>query len=238
MTQPESTIYSYSRLFRKVIPSDSLKAFIKNAQEQVFDGGAEFFAPDSDPLVYAVDSLRVTQFERRVRAGTYVAELGRMHTYVTAPEHVTTRRVKQQYGTFHNKKTSKKNDLWGTLKDVEDKYELGENGLFVRANDIVDSTKTDYEHQGTELALEIEAGEVADMLDEQTALITVAAMRTKAGQHLPKPAEPDNPRLIPFMHGRFVSDEAREKFVGLLRPELPVYDVGLRHISKTYQDNS
>ena len=238
MTQPESTIYSYSRLFRKVIPSDSLKAFIKNAHEQVFDGGAEFFEPDSDPLVYAVDSLRITQFERRVQAGTYVAELGRMHTYVTSPVHVTTRRVKQQYGPSHDKKTSKKNPLWGILKDVEDQYDLNENGLFVRANNIVDSTKSDYAHLGAELALEIEEGEVADMLDEQTALITIAAMRTNAGQHLPRPTETDNPRLIPFMHGRFMSPEAREKFIDLLRPELPVYDVGLRPISKTIQDNS
>lgn len=237
MTQPESTIYSYSRFLRKVIPSDSLRAFIKNANEQLFDGGLACFEEEPSPLVYAADSLRVTQFERRVRAGSYVAELDKMHKYVASSVRVTTKRVRQQYGTFHNKKTSRKNPLWEALKDIEAEH-VDEKGLFVRANSIVDCTREDYAHLGTELALKIEDGEVARMLDAQTELIVGTAMKTNAGQRLPQPAEADNPRLIPFMHGRFVSPDAREEFVELLVPELPVYDIGLRHITKTFADNS
>lgn len=238
MTQPESTKYSYSRLFREVIPSDSLKAFIKNATEQTFDSSSKHFEKDSSPLVYAAESLRATQFERRVRAGTYVAELARMHDYVASPVHITTRPVRQPYGAVHNRKTRRKNPLWEALKEVEADYGVSEGGLFVRANEIVDCTKEDYAHLGTELALEIEDGEVARMLDAQTALITEAAMRTNAGQRIPRPAEPDNPRLIPFMHGKFVSPEAGEEFKELLQPELPVYEMRLGHIAKRFQDNS
>lgn len=238
MTQPDSTKYSYSRLFREVIPSDSLKAFIKNVTELVFDGGSSSFEKGSSPLVYAAESLRVTQFERRVRAGTYAAELGRMHEYVASPVHVTTRPVRQQYGALHHRKTRRKNILWEALKEVEANYGISEGGLFVRANEIVDCTREDYAHLGTELALEIEDGDVARMLDEQTVLITEAAMRTNAGQRIPRPTEPDNPRQIPFMHGKFVSPDACEEFKELLQPELPVYEVGLGHIAKRLQDNS
>jgi hypothetical protein len=204
----------------------------------MFDRGAECFEETPSPLVYAAESLRITQFERRVKASTYVAELSRMHEYVASPVHVTTRRVRQQYGALHNRKTSRKNPLWPALKEIEDKYQIGESGLYVRANDIVDCTKEDYEHLGTELALHIEDGEVAQMLDEQTALIIEAAMRTNAGQRLPRPKEADNPRLIPFMHGKFKTPAALEEFKDLLKPELPVYDIGLRHIAKRLQDNS
>lgn len=232
MTQPESNEYSYSRLFRKVIPSDSLRELIKAAADYTLGDGAGCFEAGTTPLVYAVDSLRVTQFERRVQAGTYIAELRRMHEYVASPVHITTKRVRQPYGASHPRKTARRNALWDALSEAEDAYKADDSGLYVRASRMVDCTKEDYAHLGTELALEIEDGEVARMLNEQTELITDAAMRTMAGKRLPRPKEPDNPRLIPIMHGQFKSLHAYEEFVEELQPELPVYEIGLGPIAK------
>lgn len=221
----ESCRFSYSRVSREIIPSDSLVGFLKEAGAKAdsFEG----FKPGTKPVVFAAESLWLTLFERRVQAGTHVSELFKLDVYLTSPELVTTERVRQRPGgPLKTVKKLRKNPLHAALKDAEAGHVDNRGILYVAADKIVEATKEDYGHLGTELALHIADSDAASVLDLQSQLINDAASRTHAGRSLPKPNEPDDPRKLPFMRAHFISEGARADFIDLLTPWLPVYEIG------------
>lgn len=230
MTSAESGKLSYIRASREVVPSASLKLLLKSANQLIDDGGFDrLHASNAEPLVYAANSLRFTLFERRALAGQKVNDLLRkVDNYVQSPYHHSTKRTRNwPKGPLVATTVRRENPLPAGLHAVESLYVPDKEQLFVRAHRIVDCTKDDFRHLGTELALEIDAGSVADMLVAQSSFIRDAAMRTNAAKGLPRPNEPDTPALLPFMRVPFGSEADQTEFIEVLGSELPVYDVGL-----------
>jgi hypothetical protein len=233
VTSTESGKLSYIRAFREVVPSESLRLFLKSAHELVDEESFDTRkAKEAEPLVYAANSLRFTLFERRVQASQQVNDLLRkVDSYVQAPFHYTQKRTRSwPGGPLVTTRGRRENHLPVALRDIQELYVPGEEQLFVRSASIVDCTRSDFRHLGTELGLEIDAGSVADMLEAQSNLMYEAALRPVAGKRLPPVTEPDNPRVLPFMRAPFATDATRDVFVEILNAELPVYDIGVAPI--------
>lgn len=238
MATVEQSKLSYIRAFREVEPSDSLKLLLKAATQLVEDGSFDRGeANRSDPLVYAADSLRFTLFERRVQAGHDVNELLRkVSTYVDAPYHYTQKRTRSRpSGPLVTTHARRRNPLPESLRDVEQLHVPDRRQLVARSSRVVDSTKDDFRHLGTELALMIEPGAVADVLQAQSDLLNDAAMRTNAAKKLPRTSDSDNPLRLPFMRASFANSKNLDEFVDILATELPVYDLRITPI--VYRSN-
>lgn len=227
MTNPDNGRYSYLRMLREIVPSESLQGFMKAAHEAAFDDGFDGFKSGTKPFIFPAESLRVTLFERRAKAGEYISQLLNLENYLTRPKLVYTERVHTRPGgPVKPVKKSRNNPLPSAIKELENGHVNNNGVLYVQADQIVSRTLQDYGHHGTQLALRIADSEAANVLDAQSELIADAARRIMAGQALPKPAEPDDPRLIPFMWAQFHDNAAREEYLDLLHPELPVYEIG------------
>ena len=226
MSAVETDRLSGIKAIRKVVnPSLSLRNFLSTAR--LLAEETEVVPTLLDPLVYAAESLRVTIFERRLRAGREANELIRkVHTRMESPTMMTTRRTRQPSGKFHDTQKKRNNPLPTALRDVESLYVEAGSGLVVRANAIVPCTKPSDGHFGTELALVIDAGSGASALEAQRDLLLDAVGRMVAGRKLRRLADdPIEPLQIPFMHVPLADDYHRKDFIELLSSDLPVHGI-------------
>lgn len=224
MSSPAVSKLSYVRAFREVIPTSSLKEFLSDANELTKDAA---FESVSDPLVYAINSLRVTLFERRVKASHNVNDLLRkLHARMEPPYIINTERVRTQYGAVKTAQKRQRNPLHSDLDDVESLYVPGDLPFPpVRSNEIVDCTKDDYSVLGKELALVIDEGAGASALEAQRDILFDASRRMNAGKRLPRADEPDPVLYLPFMRAPFESVAERDEFIKHLSTGLPVHDI-------------
>lgn len=240
MNSPKACKLSYIRAFREVIPSTSLKEFLKTAHDLTKE---ETFEAVTDPLVYAVNSLRVTLFERRVKASQDVNDLLRkLHARMETPFIFNTERVRTTYGALKTTQRRQRNPLHLDLDDAKSLYvQNGSPFPSVRSNVIVDCTKDDYKGSGVELALVIDEGTGASILEAQRDILFDTSRRINAGKRLPRADEPDPVLHLPFMQAPFASDGQRDEFMKHLTVELPVHDIGFGPIEwqlKTSVPNS
>lgn len=233
MSQPESTKFSYVRGLREVIPSTSLKAFLNMAREFAQDEAFEVGEGMSDLTIYAGNSLRVTMFERRARAGHEANKLlNRLHYRMESPTILTTERVRTNYGAIKSSKKREPNMLHKALREAEF-IDLTAVPLVMRANKIVDSTKDDYRGHGTELALVLDGGPAARVLENQRDHLMSASQGINFMKRLP-PSDPPDPVLhLPFMCAPFAGQLQRDQFIELMSTELPVHEIALGPIEWT-----
>lgn len=227
MTQPESNKFSYVRGLREVIPSASLKAFLKMAKEFGQEEAFEMGEGMSDLTIYAGNSLRVTMYERRARAGREVNELLSKLLYrMESPKIVTTERVRTNYGAIKTTRKREPNLLHKALAQAELEYQTSEP-LVMRAIKIVDSTKDDYRGLGTELALVLDDGPAARLLEKQREILMSASQGINFTKRLPPAEAPDPVLHLPFMSAPFAGTLQRDQFIELMSTELPVHEIVL-----------
>jgi hypothetical protein len=211
---------------RKVVtPSQSLKDLLNTAR--ILSNEVETPPNVLDPLIYASDGLRVTIFERRIKAGHEANELLRkMYTRMESPVIKTNRKTRQPSGRIQNTQKTRPNPLPGALQEVESLYLSSDGPLIVRANRIVVSSKQNDSRVGAELALVIDNGSGASVLQAQRDVLLDAEMRMVAGRKLRKLAEgPIEALEMPFMRAPLMEDYQRKEFIELLDVELPVTDI-------------
>jgi hypothetical protein len=105
----------------------------------------------------------------------------------------------------------------------------------------VDCTKRLSKHPGYELALVVDDGPVASILDGQSDSLWEAAMKTRSAKILTNTNLPgngpaverqvDDPKEIPFMRAPFRNAADRDDYIEQLSVELPVYGMGLGSIA-------
>ncbi len=214
---------------RKIVtPSKSLKELLKTAASLVEETEPVQYL--LDPLVYAADGLRVTIFERRIKAGIEANDLLRkVQDRLESPTLITARKIRQPSGKSMTTTKKRPNPLPEALREVEALYVPPENGLTVRANRIVACTKP---HLGTEFALVIDDGAGASALEAQHDMLMDAEMRMVAGRKLRKLAEDQaqtdvasSALLMPFMRAPLEDDYQRVEFIEMLSADLPVHDI-------------
>ncbi len=226
MNSPNIEKLSGLRAVRKVVtPSPSLRELLTNAKRMAEE--IEYPSGELDPLVYAAEGLRVTIFERRIRANDESNDLLRkLHTRMESPVLHTSRRTRQNSGKVQ--KTSKKrpNPLPAALNEVEDLYAATDGPIVVRANRIIISSKTIDRRIGNELALVIDEGSGASVLQAQQEVLLDAEMRMVAGRKLRKLAGTAIQALeMPFMRLPAMCESESQDIVNLLSADLPVHDI-------------
>lgn len=232
---------SYIRAFRTLAPSESLIGFLKHAGKNLETTDFENDNPLLEPRVYALNSLRVTLFERRARVGQDASDpLSKLHVVMAQPKITTTERRRTRPGVFETNTKRVHNPLVRALIDIEDYYlqdgedEAGRGKLLLRASSIVDSTEDDYRGGGTELALLIDEGPGLSALDAQRNILEDKAKSLNAAKRLSRPLQQGWSLVIPFMVAPFDSEGQRDDFIGTLATEepmhLPVYGIGVDSI--------
>lgn len=225
------------RAVRKVIyPSASLKDFLSSAQML-----AEEIDPMPgmlDPLVYAAEGLRVTIFERRIRAGNEASKLvKKVYDRMVSLTIETTHKVELHPGQTQKVTKKQPNPLRGALHDVETLYTARDHGLLVRANRIEAAPYPGNARLGTELSLVVDDGPGASILKAQRDLVMDTEKEILAGRKLSRLAEqPIQALLMPFMRAPFTSEHEREAFVELLATDLPVHDIHIGPIEWRHSD--
>lgn len=225
MPSTGTTKLAYLRVSREIIPSDPLLEFLSNAADRLADYE---FAGNIEPVVYAARSLRVTLFERRAATAEHITELRRLENYLQGPKRRVRLRFRSADRQLHHQYKTVSNPLPRALEDVRELY-ANDEGLYVRANRIVDCTKDDYRFLGAELALQIEPVGAANLLIAESGIYNDQFRGWERADCLP-PGEPDQPLLIPFMRAPFEGSDERDDFIDVLRPCLPVYGLGLKGI--------
>jgi hypothetical protein len=226
------------RAVRPIIPSDSLRHFMKCANKLITDGGFEIVeSADSEVLIFAASGLHATLYARRVPATRDNNDrLRKIENYIESEWHDDPRRVRSwPGGPLKTKNHKRRNPLPASLQQVQDFYiPKGEQPVF-RANRIVDCTIDDPARRGFELALLIEPGPVADVLLGQSNLLEEAAARKNADKLLPRQDHSASPLEIPFMRAPFKSEVDRNEYIDALSTELPVHGLGLKAISYKHE---
>ncbi len=220
---------SYVKAVREVLPSVSLREFLATAHGMAED--VEVVPDVLDPLVYAAESLRVTIYERHAKAGRDVNELLRkVYARMESPTLANKRTVQLPYGGTQTTRKKQPNPLHMALNDVESLYRETDGPLLVRTNRIIATTRRD-SRLGTELALLVDDGSVASVLDAQSNVLLDAEAQMIAGRKLRRLAnEPIAPLAIPFMRAPLLDDYHRKEFVELLSADLPVHNLEIGRI--------
>lgn len=168
-----------------------------------------------------------------VQAGHEVNELlKKLHYRMESPTIITTDRTRTNYGAIKTTKKHEPNMLHKALSEAESNHLSGEP-LMLRANRIVDSTKDDYRKLGTELALVLDGGPAADVLEEQRENLMSASRGLNFAKRLPPSDEPDPVLHLPFMCAPFAGPAQRDQFIELMSTELPVHGIVLSSIEWT-----
>ncbi|HWT56087.1 MAG TPA: hypothetical protein VN031_03605 [Candidatus Microsaccharimonas sp.] len=238
MTTPESDPVSSIRAVRPVIPSQSLRGFIRSAEKLFVEHELDLsLDPAVEPLVFAANGLHSTLFARRVPANSVNNErLEKVENYIRSPWHYSfSSRRRWAGGPLERIQSKRHNPLSQALEDLEELWVPDKRHLFLSASSIVCSATMGIEGAATELSLLIDDGPVADMLLAQSELLHEAAKRPNAASLLPREDKVDNPLELPFMRAAFVDSEAVAEFVDGLKSELPVFEVGLRPISYRHE---
>lgn len=226
MSAAESEKLIGYRAVRKVVtPSESLVDFLSYAKKLIED--VETVNGKLDPMVYAVEGLRVTILERRVRASVEASEqVRKVYTRMESPFIVTRHKVKQPSGKFKVTTKKRQNLLSQALQDVESLYSQTDSGLLVRANKITTTTKPSDPRMGTEFALVIEEGSGARVLEAQRDILLDTEANMVAGRKLGKLAVgPVEALNMPFMRLPLADEHVLTEFSELLTAGLPVHDI-------------
>ena len=212
-------------------------AFLKHAGKRLDALTFENDDPMLDPRIYALNSLRITLFERRALADQDASDqLNKLHAVMAQPKVTNTERRRSRPGVFETITKRQPNPLIRALIDVEDYYlqdgeEAGSKAkLVVRASTIIDSTEDDYRSRGTELALTIDEGSGYSALEAQRDILEDKARGLNAARGLVRPLHQGRRLVIPFMVAPFDSEGQRDDFIDTLTtedPQLPVYGNGV-----------
>ena len=235
MSLRETERLSGLRAVRKVVtPSESLRGLLQCAHSLAAD--LEPVAGQLDPLVYAADGLRVTLYERRLRAGTKANELvSKVHDRMNSPSIMTYRKVQKPSGRVVSTGKRRPNPLPEALQDVENLYAQSDGPLLVRANKIVVVTNTSDRRVASELALIIDEGSGASVLQAQQDLLYDAESRMVAGRKLQKLAGTAIQALaMPFMRLPPMPVAYQQDLVEQLAAELPVHNIEIGPIEWKY----
>ena len=214
------------RAVRKVVtPSESLRDLLVCAHS--LGDELDPVPGQLDPLVYAANGLRVTIFERRIKASADAHELLRkLHGRMESPTIMTSRKVRQPSGKTVSVRKKRPNPLPIALQDVENLYAQTDGPLLVRANKIVVVANSSDRRVASELALIIDEGSGASVLQAQQDVLLDAESRMIAGRKLQKLAGNAVQALaMPFMRLPPMPRSYQEGFVELLSAELPVHNI-------------
>lgn len=226
MSSPNTERLSSLRAVRKVVaPSPSLRDLLRDARLMAEDIGP--IGGGIDPLVYAAEGLRVTIFERRIEAGQVANELlRRLHARMESPVLSTPRKIRQPSGKVLTTRKKRPNDLPAALVDVEDLYAAGDGPIVVRSNQIAVSTIAARKRSSVELALIVDEGCGASVLQAQQDVLLDAEARMVAGRKLRALAGGAIQALeMPFMRLPPMAQSQREDFIDLLSAGLPVHSI-------------
>lgn len=234
VTESRPTAVSYIRAFRPLIPSESMRAFLKHAGKQLEKMDFEATNPLLDPRIYALNSLRITLFERRAQANQDAADrLNKLYAAMAQPTIVTSERRRTRPGVFETTSRRQPNPLIRALVEIENHYMQdgeevdGKVKLSVRASEIMETTEDDYRASGTELALVLDNNSSYSALEAQRGILEDKARGLNAAKGLVRPLHQDRPLVVPFMVAPFDSDGQRDEFVDAISSgesvHLPVY---------------
>ena len=234
MSSPEAEQLSSIRAIRPVIPSDSLRYFLKSANKLITDGGFELVdKPDSEVLIFAASSLHSTLYVRRAPATIENNDrLRKIVNHIELPHHYEERRVRKwPGGSFTRRRYKRDNPFYGSLQLIQDNYiPEGDQPVF-RADKIVDSTTEDPTRRGYELALLVAPGPVAEVLEGQSGALNDEVSKRNANTRLPQEDFEADPLKISFMRAPFVNAAVRDEYIEALSSELPVHGLGLKAVS-------
>lgn len=241
MSSPTAEKISSIRAVRPVIPSVKLREFIRSASKLLTDGDFDFSHTQTEPLVYSADRLELTLFAMRAVASVRVNErLEKVQNYLRSEWHSVPKSVLVRPGVKQQVVQRRRNLLPTTLADIESNYVTDSTQLLFRASGIVDCTKSLAKHPGSELALVIDGGPVADVVSGQSETMWEAAKKpnaytlltTRVGRVEPAvQVKTDNPLEIPFAFVPFRGETDRDEYIEQLSAELPVYGLGLGSIT-------
>lgn len=222
MTRGGGERLSDLRAIRTISPSQSLKEFLSTARVLVDD--VETMPGEIEPVVFAADSLRLTIFERRVRADEKANDLLRkVHARMESPFVATRRKVKQPYGKNVTTRRMAPNPLHAALWEVEEFWHEIDGSMVARANAIANSTRLLDFGRGIELSLVIDKGSVGSALVAQSKVLLDAEKRMEAGKKLIRlDDEPIEPLYVPFMQAPITDLYHQKELMELLSAELPV----------------
>lgn len=225
--RPESI--SYIRAFRQVMPSESMVSFLRHTGQVLASYDFEDDDPMRQPRVYALNSLRITLFERRAHQGQDNDEaLSRLHAIMAQPKITLTERRRTRPGVLETVSRRVPNPLVNALARVATYYlQDGEDvdgvaKLALRASEIVESTEDDYREAGTELALQLDQNSGYQALAAQREVIDERAKGLNAGKRLLRPQLQDAPLAIPFMVAPFETEGQRDEFIDSLMTHAPM----------------
>ncbi len=228
MSSHNTEILSRLSAVRKVVtPSASLRDLLRSAKML----GEEIDPSDDglDALVYAAEGLRVTIFERRIQAGEESNNLLRkLHARMESPVVTTPRRIRHQSGKVEITRKKRPNPLREALGEVEDLYALTDGPLLVRANKIVLLDKSNDKRTSGELALIIDDGSGASVLQAQQDVLLDAEVRSMAGRKLRKllgGTALAQALEMPFMRLPPLPLTQSQDMIDLLSADLPVHDI-------------
>ncbi|MEO7364651.1 MAG: hypothetical protein ABIV43_04080 [Candidatus Saccharimonadales bacterium] len=231
MSLLENDSMSTLRAVRRVSPSRSLANFLANATLL-----AKEYEPSDgfiDPLVYSVDSLRVTLLERRTQASDKANELiHRFYTRMVSDDYKTSRTVKRPSGKKVKVDEVRQNPLPLALRWVESLYYEKQQPMLARANEIGLSVQPYPRVYGSEFSLLIDSqeGHVADVLLAQEEMLHQVSINTAAGKKLPRNKfYPGRALHIPFMRLPIAADNEtmQKEFTELLSTDLPVHNLDI-----------
>lgn len=209
MSRSELVQYSYLRSIREVEPSPSLEEFLVRGlvvSKRIFglkDKGwmvklpatrEEELSPGRmaqyegvglpDVTIFPAKSLRVTLLERRALTTHEANDLILRAYNRIDSSYVSGGRMKRTV-TGRKYPSKRPNPLPEELRLIEEEAGIHNGKLTVVAEKVVDSTKSDYAHLGTEYSLAINPETIgARVLRAQAALLKAALRRTVVGRPL------------------------------------------------------
>jgi hypothetical protein len=233
VSSPETEQISSIRAIRPVIPSDSLRHFLKSAGKLITDGGFELVdRPDAEVLIFAASALHSTLYVRRAPVTRDNNDrLRKIVNHIELPHHYEERRVRKWPGGSSERRRYKRdNPFYGSLQLIQDNYIPEDDQPLFRADKIVDCTTEDPARRGFELALLVTPGPTADVLEGQSGALKDEVSKRNANKLLPSEDHEVNPLEIPFMRAPFISGAVRDEYIQALSSELPVHGMGLRAV--------
>lgn len=234
MSHPESAKVSYIRVFHELQPSPSLRALSRYAGELLLEESFEDQLRPSEitpepPHVYPASSLRITVFEGSTPAGDdHMNELLKKLQYrlesktVDKPERTTT----TNWGKKQTSVKTMPNPLHKTISGIRKLY-LGEpenepDSLLVAAGQVVVSTPDEYRGPGTQLALELDDGDVTSFLEGESGAYIDYVAKINFARRLSRIEDARIARHIPILAAPFRSEAQIKTFIDNLSVVLPV----------------
>ncbi len=240
MSHPESCKVSYIRASREIEPSSTLESLLGYASELLI---SESFADPRDPAkrtprpsVYRSSSLRVTIFEGYATAGDEETNvlLEKLEYRLKSPTLEEINRSTTSYGKRITNEKTIANPFMKMLKDIHNFY-IGKPNLeseeqmfeplTISANNIVVSTKGQYQGHGTELSLSLDESEVASYLVSESGAYITQAAKINFARRLSWVDNDEQARQVPFMTAPFRSEAQTKEFIEQLSTVLPVVDM-------------